>query len=73
MNDRFAGAAPFLRAFALALGGHYLLKAAMVDASRMPLARFHIRQTMQQVDALCSAAREGAFGLYALDAEALGA
>ena len=73
MNDRFAGAAPFLRAFALALGGHYLLKAAMVDADRMPLARFHIRQTMQQVDALCSAAREGASALYALDAEALGA
>ena len=73
MNDRFAGAVPFLRAFALTLGGHYLLKAAMVDASRMPLARFHIRQTMQQVDALCSAAREGASTLYALDAAALGA
>lgn len=73
MNDRFAGAVPYLRAFALALGGHYLLKAAMVDSARMPLARFHIRQTMQQVDALCSAAREGASTLYALDAEALGA
>ncbi|PCJ76235.1 MAG: acyl-CoA dehydrogenase [Rhodobacteraceae bacterium] len=73
MNDRFAGAAPYLRAFALALGGHYLLKAAMADAARMPLARFHIRQIMQQVDALCCAAREGAAGLYALDADALGA
>ena len=73
MNDRFAGAAPYLRAFALALGGHYLLKAAMVDSARMPLARFHIRQTMQQVGALCSAAVEGAAPLYALDAEALGA
>lgn len=73
MNDRFAGAVPYLRAFALALGGHYLLKAAMVDSARMPLARFHIRQTMQQVDALCSAAREGASTLYALVAEALGA
>lgn len=73
MNDRFAGAVLYLRAFALALGGHYLLKAAMVESVRMPLARFHIRQTMQQVDALCSAAREGAASLYALDAEALGA
>ncbi|OUS07165.1 acyl-CoA dehydrogenase [Rhodobacterales bacterium 52_120_T64] len=73
MNDRFAGAVPFLRAFALTLGGHYLLKAAMADASRLPLARFHIRQTMQQVDALCSAAREGASVLYALDVDALGA
>ena len=73
MNDRFAGAAPFLRAFAMALGGHYLLKAAMADILRIPLARFHIRQTMQQVDALCCAAREGASDLYALDADALGA
>ncbi|MGE4611343.1 MAG: acyl-CoA dehydrogenase [Paracoccaceae bacterium] len=73
INDRFAGAAPFLRAFGLTLGGHYLLKAAMVDPARMPLAQFHIRQTMQQVDGLCHAAREGASTLYALDADALSA
>lgn len=73
MNDRFAGAAPYLRAFALVLGGHYLLNAAMVDGARLPFARFHIRQTMQQVEGLCCAAREGASTLYALDAEALGA
>ena len=73
MNDRFAGAVPYLRAFALALGGHYLLKAALLDAARMPLARFHIRQLVQQVDALCCAAREGATTLYALDADALSA
>ncbi len=69
MNDRFAGATQYLRAFALTLGGHYLLKAALKDASRLPLARFHIRQTMQQVDALCHAAREGADTLYALSAD----
>lgn len=73
MNDRFAGGAPFLRAFGLTLGGHYLLKAAMVDSARMPLARFHIRQTMQQVDALCHAAREGASSLYTMDVNALSA
>lgn len=71
MNDRFAGATVFLRAFALALGGHYLLKAAMKDAARLPLASFHIRQNMMQVSALCAAACEGASPLYALDAEAL--
>ncbi len=71
MNDRFAGAAPFLRAYGLALTGHYLLKSALADPSRMPLARFHIRQMMQQVDALCSAAREGATPLYALDMDGL--
>lgn len=65
LNDRFAGATPYLRAFALALGGHYLLKAALKDESRLPLARFHIRQLMQVVDALCSAAREGDSPLYA--------
>ncbi len=64
-NARFAGATPYLRAFALALGGHYLLKSAMADDTRLPLARFHIRQLMQVVDALCSAAREGEAPLYA--------
>ncbi len=64
-NARFAGATQYLRAFALALGGHYLLKAALKDPSRLPLARFHIRQLMQMVDPLCSAAREGDSVLYA--------
>jgi len=63
-NARFAGATQYLRAFALALGGHYLLKAAMKDPERLPLARFHIRQLMQVVDPLCSAAREGDMPLY---------
>ena len=71
MNARFAGATPFLRAFALSLGGHYLLKSALIDATRLPLARFHIRQRMQGVDALCHAAREGTQDLYALDSAVL--
>ncbi len=65
MNDRFAGAVPYLRAFALALGGHYLLRAAQADEARMPLAAFHIRQLMAQVGPLCEAACEGAAPLYA--------
>ena len=65
MNARFAGATPYLRAFALALGGHYLLKAALKDTTRLPLARFHIRQVMQAVAALTTAAREGDAPLYA--------
>ena len=64
LNDRFAGATPYLRAFALALGGHYLLKAAQVDPARMPLAAFHIRQLMAQVGPLCEMACEGAAPLY---------
>jgi len=64
-NDRFAGAVPYLRAFALTLGGHYLLRGAQADATRMPLAAFHIRQLMAQVGPLCVAACEGAAPLYA--------
>ena len=70
MNDRFAGASPYLRAFALTLGGHYLLKAAAAEAEEGPrhaLAAFHIRQLLPQVAALCAAAREGAAPLYAYD------
>ncbi len=73
LNDRFAGATPFLRAFALTLGGGYLLKAGQTDAARMPLARFHITQLMQQVAPLCRMACAGAADLYAMDAAALGA
>jgi alkylation response protein AidB-like acyl-CoA dehydrogenase len=71
MNDRFAGAVPYLRAFALTLGGHYLLKAAVAEGDeagpRAALAAFHIRQVLPQVAALCEAACEGARPLYACD------
>jgi acyl-CoA dehydrogenase len=73
-NDRFAGATPYLRAFALTLGGQYLLKAALAEAAtgkengpRAALAAFHIRQLLPQVPALCDAASEGAAPLYASD------
>jgi hypothetical protein len=59
---------PYLRAFALTLGGHYLLRAALVEGEggpRAALAAFHIRQLMPQVAALCDAACEGAAPLYA--------
>ena len=71
MNDRFAGAVPFLRAFALVLGGHYLLKAALVDEGRVPLARFAIHHLLVEVPGLVAASLRGAADLYALDAEAL--
>lgn len=71
MNDRFAGSVPFLRAFALVLGGHYLLRGAMADEARLPLATFHILQLMPQAAASCAAVVQGAEPLYALDVEAL--
>ncbi len=72
MNDRFAGSLPFLRAFALVLGGHYLLRAALAGGdSHLAVARFHILQLMPQAAAFCTAAKQGAAPLYTLDAEAL--
>jgi len=67
-NDRAAGATPYLRAFALTLGGHYLLKAAMAegpDGPRAALAAFQAAQILPQVGALCAAACAGAAPLYA--------
>jgi alkylation response protein AidB-like acyl-CoA dehydrogenase len=69
-NDRFAGATPYLRAFALTLGGHYLLKAAAAEGEggrRAALAAFHLRQLLPQAAGLLAAAREGAAPLYAYD------
>lgn len=71
MNDRFAGAVPYLRAFARVLGAHYLLAAARADAARVPLAAFHIRRLLPEHAALCAHARAGAGGLYDIAPEAL--
>ncbi len=67
MNDRFAGAGPYLRAFALVLGAGYLLRGSQVQAARAPLAAFHVRQMLPQVGALVAAAREGAGALRAVE------
>ena len=67
-TDRAAGAAPYLRAFALTLGGHYLLKAALAEGPggpRAALAAFQAEQLLPQVGALCAAACAGAEALYA--------
>jgi alkylation response protein AidB-like acyl-CoA dehydrogenase len=69
-RDRFAGATPYLRGFALTLGGHYLLRAALAaggEGPRAALAEFHLRQVLPQVFALCEAATAGADTLYACD------
>jgi acyl-CoA dehydrogenase len=71
LNDRFAGAVPYLRAFALVLGSTYHLKAAQADPARMPLARVMIRRLLPEHAALLSRARDGAADLYALSPEAL--
>lgn len=62
-QDRNAGATRYLRAFALTLGGHYLLRSALADPAREPLARFQVRQILPEVAALAEAACEGADAL----------
>ena len=70
-NDRNAGAVPYLRAFARVLGAHYHLRAALADAGRVDLARFHIRRLLPEHAAFLAQVREGAAGIYALSVEAL--
>ncbi|SEO83345.1 hypothetical protein SAMN04490248_11391 [Salinihabitans flavidus] len=75
-NDRFAGAVPYLTAFARVLGGHYHLQAAMAagyDSPRARLARFYITRLLPEHAGLLAHVRQGAEGLYALSAEDLAA
>ncbi|MEM7060908.1 MAG: acyl-CoA dehydrogenase family protein [Pseudomonadota bacterium] len=73
INDRFAGATPFLKAWGITLGGHYLLKGVLADPSeeRLAMARFFLHQILPRAIADCSAATQGAAPLYALDADVL--
>jgi alkylation response protein AidB-like acyl-CoA dehydrogenase len=73
MNDRFAGAVPYQRAFARILGGDAHLRAAMADRSRLPLARVAIRRLMPEYLGLLAQVREGARGLYDLSPDDLAA
>lgn len=73
LNDRFAGAVPYLRAFARVLGADAHLKAALADPAREPLARVFIRRLLPEHLALLAQTREGAAGLYALSPEDLAA
>ena len=73
LEDRFAGAVPYLRAFARVLGGHAHLKAALADPGREPLARVMIRRILPEHGALLAEAREGAAGLFKVTADELAA
>jgi acyl-CoA dehydrogenase len=76
MNDRFAGAAPYLRAFARVLGAHFHLTAAMAEGAAGPrraLAAVAIQRLLPEHSALLSQVSLGAAGLYALSDADLGA
>ena len=74
MNTRFAGSAPFLKAFARVLGGHSHLKAAMAEGGAGPrtkLARFYIRRLLPEHEAALTHAMAGADDLYAFSLDDL--
>ncbi|PTX05212.1 acyl-CoA dehydrogenase [Pararhodobacter aggregans] len=73
MNERFAGATAFLRAFARVLGAHYHLKAALADPEgpRARLARVFITRILPEHESLLVQARAGAAQLYDLSIEDL--
>ncbi|WP_192965514.1 acyl-CoA dehydrogenase [Phycobacter azelaicus] len=73
LQNRFAGAVPYLRAFARVLGGHYHLAAAMADqgGAREKLARFYIKRMLPEHAGLLQHAQEGVEGVMALTLEEL--
>ncbi|PUB15494.1 acyl-CoA dehydrogenase [Yoonia sediminilitoris] len=72
LTNRFAGAVPFLRAFARVLGGHAHLSAAINgDVARLKLATFYIMRVLPEHVGLLAHAREGGDDLMAITAEEL--
>ena len=69
LNNRFAGAVPFLKAMARVLGGYFHLRAAAAEGGSGPrnkLARFYIERLLPEYVCLLTHARQGASGLYDL-------
>ena len=74
LNDRFAVAVPYLRAFARVLGGHvHLASAVSGDATRERLATFYIKRMLPEHVGLLTHVREGADDLMAITADDLAA
>jgi len=67
--DRHAGAVPYLRGFALVLGAHFHLRAAMADSNRARLARVFLRRVLPELPALLAQMRAGSEDLYAMGPE----
>ena len=73
MENRFAGAVPYLHAFARVLGGHFHLAAAMADpgGQREALARFYINRLLPEHTGLLAHAQAGVEGLFDLSLDEL--
>ncbi|RDC74930.1 acyl-CoA dehydrogenase [Rhodovulum sp. 12E13] len=67
LQERYAGAVPFLHATARVLGGHAHLAAALAGGeARRALAGVYIHRLLPAHDGLLAQARAGSEGLYAL-------
>ena len=74
LQDRFAGAVPYLKAFARILGGWAHLRSAVEgDAGRKALAAAYVARLLPEHEALLTQMRAGADGLYALSLDDLAA
>ncbi|SLN66131.1 Acryloyl-CoA reductase (NADH) [Roseovarius albus] len=74
LNQRFAGAVPFLQAFARVIGGYVHLQAAIAEGGTGPrskLAKFFITRLLPEHAALLIHALAGADDLYALSTDEL--
>ncbi len=75
LNDRFAGAVPFLRAWGRVLGAHFHLAAAMAEGGAGPrstLARIYVTRLLPEHAALLAHATAGSGDLFALSVEEFG-
>ena len=74
LTERFAGAVPYLRAFARVLGGHVHLASAVAgDETRQKLATFYIKRMLPEHVGLLAHVREGAGDLMSITADDLAA
>lgn len=72
MQDRFAGAAAYLKAFGRVLGAHaHLVAAISGDAKRKRLATFYIKRMLPEHIGLLEQVREGAGDLMAITVDDL--
>ncbi|UWQ17969.1 acyl-CoA dehydrogenase [Jannaschia sp. M317] len=73
MQDRFAGAVPYLAAFARVLGAAYHLRAAAADPTRGRLAQVAVARMLPEAQAEMAKARSGAAALFALSSDEIAA
>ena len=74
LNERLAGATPYLESFALVLGAFFHLKGAIADdktQSRVKLASFYMNHILPSVLSLCKSATAGSADIYKLSAKEL--